>query len=31
MEGDLEGEVFVENGVWTTRPPDRCCWSILAL
>ena len=30
MEGDCEGEVFVENCIWSTRPPDRCCRPILS-
>ena len=30
MEGDFEGEVFVENCIWSTRSPDRCCRPILS-
>ena len=25
MEGDFEGEVFVGNCIWLTRPPHPCC------
>ena len=30
MEGDFEGEVFVENCIWSTRPTDPCCRPILS-